>query len=421
MRPIACTLIRRLTPVLAPALVLAALGCREDAESPTGPGSEPALEVTPAVALTFRQVSGGTHHTCGVTTGNRAYCWGTNVSGELGDGTGNSSRRPVAVAGGLSFRHVSTGNYHTCGVTTEDRAYCWGGNGGRLGDGSNSNSATPVAVVGGLRFREVSAGPHHTCGVTTDDKAYCWGINNQAQLGDGTTIDRSAPVAVAGGLRFRHVSAGGDVSRAAGDIGGGPSDSYTCGVTTSDRAYCWGNNFYGQLGDGSADFFHPTPFAVAGGLRFRNVSAGGRHACGVTTDNLAYCWGSNFRGQLGMGTGGGQSLTPVAVAGGRRFVRVSAGRGHTCAVNPFDRAFCWGANSRGQLGDGTTTDRPAPVRVLGGVFFRQVSASKLQHTCGVTPDNVGYCWGRNDDGELGDGTLLTHRKPNPIAGPIGSL
>lgn len=403
-------------PLLLPLLVLAACG---EEQPPTAPGPGPALDATPALVLSFRQLSGGRHHTCGVTTGDRAYCWGANVSGELGDGTGNSSRTPVAVAGGLSFRQVSTGHFHTCGVTTEDRAYCWGANLGRLGDGGTSNSATPVAVVGGLRFREVSAGPAHTCGVTIDDQAYCWGSNGHSQLGDGTTIDRLAPVAVAAGLRFRHVSAGGDVGRAAGDIGGGPSDNYTCSVTTGDRAYCWRNNRYGQLGDGTMDQ-SARPVAVAGGLRFRNVSAGGRHACGVTTDNLVYCWGSNFRGQLGMGTGGGQSPTPVAVAGGRQFVRVSAGRGHTCALNRFDRAFCWGANSRGQLGDGTTTDRPAPVRVLGGVFFGQVSASEFQHTCGATPDNVGYCWGYNNDGELGDGTLLMHRKPNPIAGPVGS-
>jgi alpha-tubulin suppressor-like RCC1 family protein len=145
------------------------------------------------------------------------------------------------------------------------------------------------------------------------------------------------------------------------------------------------------------------------------VSAGDSHTCGATTDQRGYCWGGNWSGQLGDGTFT-RRPTPVPVVGGRTFRQLSAGSNHTCGVNPFDRAFCWGANGRGQLGDGTTTQRLTPVRVLGGLRFRQVSASEMRHTCGATTDNLAYCWGQNDNGELGDGTINNRRKPTPVAG-----
>jgi alpha-tubulin suppressor-like RCC1 family protein len=170
-----------------------------------------------------------------------------------------------------------------------------------------------------------------------------------------------------------------------------------------------------------------TPVRVhAGGLRFGLVSAGDFHTCGVTTDNLAYCWGRNNVGGLGDGTTTDR-LTPVPVAGGRRFLRVSAGGfQHTCAVNLFDVAFCWGLNSRSQLGDNTTTQRLTPVRVVGGLRFRQVSTGEdghfggftgvADHTCGVTTGNLAYCWGDNRFGQLGDGTQRTRRRPTAVAG-----
>src|SRR5207249_3087836 len=126
--------------------------------------------------------------------------------------------------------------------------------------------------------------------------------------------------------------------------------------------------------------------------------------CGVTQNNVAYCWGSNRNGQLGDGTQT-DSPTPVAVAGGHRFRQVRVGVVHTCGITPLDVAFCWGENSAGELGDGTTTQRLRPVRVLGGLHWHQLSANGgAGHTCGVTTADRGYCWGLNGNGELGDGT-----------------
>ncbi|MFL5489795.1 MAG: RCC1 domain-containing protein, partial [Gemmatimonadales bacterium] len=235
---------------------------------------------------TWNSVRAGGFHTCGVTTDNRAFCWGRDSEGQVGDGVPENSwrMRPVLVAGGLSWRQVIPGWAHTCGVTTSNRAYCWGVNlYGRLGDGTTSDRLTPVAVVGGLLFRQISPGVNHTCGVTTDWRAYCWGWNFLGQLGDGTRSDRQRPVPVAGGKLFRTVEAG---------------FFHSCGMSYPDnRGYCWGGNDRGQLGDGT-NTTHQTPVAVAGAREFRQVTVGHYHSCGVTTANRAYCWGDSEFGQV---------------------------------------------------------------------------------------------------------------------------
>ena len=243
---------------------------------------------------------------------------GVGYSGSLGDGgfAYGPQTSPIAVAGGLSFATVSVGVAHSCGVTTTGAAYCWGNDiYGMLGDGDTLSKASPVAVAGGLSFLTVSAGSFHVCGITTVGAAYCWGANVNGELGNGSTGPElclsyypcsTTPVAVLGGLAFTTVS-----------VGGGEADSYACGITTGGAAYCWGSNMHGQLGDGTTTN-RTSPVPVSGGLKFATVSAAldasGRysHTCGVTTEGATYCWGSNSKGQLGDGTTTNRSV-PVKV------------------------------------------------------------------------------------------------------------
>ncbi len=384
--------------LLAPATLALLAGCR-DTSAPTEPEPGPALAATASVVLSFRQVSGGSDYTCGVTTDDQAYCWGINNLGQLGNGTTGNTAMPVAVSWDLRFRHVEAGGGHACGVTTDDRAYCWGWNDlGQLGDGTLVDRSTPVAVAGGLPFHQVSAGQYHTCGVTTADRAWCWGYNQQGQVGDGSDINmQKRPVRVDSGRRFRIVSAGA---------------LHSCGVTTDDRAFCWGAGSSGQIGDNNT-LTRRTPRAVAGGLSFRHVIAGetqrsgGYHSCGVTTDKLAYCWGGNFDGQLGDGTTTTR-LKPAAVAGGIQFAQVRPGADHTCGVSTGHVAYCWGYNYYGQLGDGGPQGNAAnihrsPLAVVGGHAFVGVTTGRV-HSCGVTSTGEGYCWGGDTAGQLGDGT-----------------
>jgi alpha-tubulin suppressor-like RCC1 family protein len=277
-------------------------------------------------------------------------------------------------------------------------------------------------------FREVSAGGHFTCGLTVDNLAWCWGYSRDGALGAGPEVTQSdTPVRVKGGHRFLKIDAGWD---------------YACGLTPAHGAFCWGSNWYDELGDGtSKPRFYPT--RVAGGLVFRDISAnrssgthGGHHTCGLTTDSLVYCWGNNESGQLGRTTGNDEngfplSPKPVLVSGGRRFLAVSAGGGHTCGRNLNSLAFCWGYNGLGGLGDGTTASSTLPVRVHGaGLRFSQLSAGGKQpwpdstfgdfggSTCGIATSGLAYCWGGNEDGQLGDGTTIPRLTPRAVASTL---
>ena len=262
----------------------------------------PVLVVAPA-AVSFAAVSTGISHTCGVTPAGAAYCWGDNANGQLGDGSTTGELTPVLVAApaGVSFAAVSAGTSHTCGVTAAGAAYCWGFNAdGELGDGSGTGQLTPVPVAAppGVSFLAVSVGGNHSCGVTASGAAYCWGSNGAGELGDGTTTNQLSPVQVAGSVSFATLTAG---------------FFHTCGVTAAGAAYCWGANSSGRLGDGTTtQRLTPVLVAAPAGVSFAALSAGNSHSCGVTPAGAAYCWGDNFYGQLGDGTTTDQ-LTPVRV------------------------------------------------------------------------------------------------------------
>lgn len=393
---------RLLCAGIAVVALLIALACREDSRSPTGPEPGPALATT-AAAPAFAGVNVGHDFSCGVTTDNRGYCWGSNDQGELGDGTTKSHNTPVLVGGGLRFRQVSAGFGTACGVDIEYRAYCWGFNiQGQLGDGTTDDRHSPVAVVGGHKFSQIETNFEHTCGLSyPDNRAYCWGGNEEGELGVGSTTLSTKPAAVLGGLTFRRLTAG---------------YNHTCGVTNDNKIYCWGLNKDGQLGDGTEVYRRKSPRLVTGGLAFKWVDAGANHTCGLTTDDRAFCWGYGKNGQRGDGSVTERIRTPRAVLGGHLFTRVSAALFHTCGVTPSNQAWCWGLNIEGELGDGTTNTRLTPRLVAGGLTFNQVSAGAF-HTCGKTTSFAGYCWGKNFSGELGNGTTGESTTPVAVVAP----
>ena len=392
---------------IALALLVVALGCRDNPESPTAP-AEPGLAIASLEAPTFNQISAGNMHSCGVATAGLAYCWGVNSFGELGDGTGATRNAPAPVAGGLHFVQVRAGTTHSCGLTTEGKAYCWGQNDlGQLGDGTTpTGHPAPVAVAGDRRFIQILVGFRHTCALTSSGVAFCWGENAHGQLGVGDSTGPQIcggvpcsirPVRVADGHVFRQVRPGGE---------------HTCGLDDQHRYFCWGNNVFGQIGDGTRTT-RVKPVAVAGGLQFVQVSAGGMHTCGVTSAHLAYCWGRNATGQLGDGSTT-RRVRPTKVGGGLAFGGVSAGTEHSCGVTTTKRAYCWGSNQFSQLGDGTSTDRHLPTEVKGGLFWDSILAG-WQPTCGLVPSGKAYCWGGSG---VGDGTGQQRSTPTAVAAPI---
>ena len=309
--------------------------------------------------LTWTAFSGGFDHNCGVTTDGAGYCWGYNSNGQLGNDNGIGSSAytttPAAVTGGLTYKAVSTGVYHTCGLATSGAIYCWGDNySGQLGNGTTSYvNGTPVAVSGGLTFVAVTVSDQHSCGLTAAGAAYCWGDNGAGELGTGDTIPSTVPVPVTGGLSFVALSAG---------------YAHGCGLTQAGAAYCWGNNGAGELGHGTT-VRSTSPVLVSGGLTFASISAGQDYTCGVTTGGAAYCWGDNSYGTLGNSANlftHNANPTPLPVSGGLTFQTVSAGNLHTCGVTTTGTMYCWGDNSEGELGNGSATGGSVtPVLVSG--------------------------------------------------------
>lgn len=341
--------------------------------------------VLPA-AQTVSITKGGGGTLTGLTRGTITYRLG-ETAGWLGTATLNSTTTPAT----LTLQPNTT---NLAAATTYHATVPLSATGGI----SNRVSVTYTVSTAGTGG-SLTANGNDTCSIPAGNSAQCWGLNVNAQLGDGTYIDRALPVQVVGGGALVSVTAG---------------QNQTCGLTATGAAYCWGANTYGQLGDGTFTN-HTTPVPVAGGITFSSLAIGGETSCGLTPAGTAYCWGRGDHGRVGDGSGGPNRNSPVLVAGGLTFARLTASAAHTCGRTTAGAAYCWGYNVFGQLGDGTTTDRSAPVPVVGGFVFAALAAGEL-HTCGLTTGVVAYCWGLNANGQVGDGTGTNRTTPTPIVG-----
>ncbi len=393
-------------------------------------------------------VSTGKFHSCALTTTGGLRCWGSNSRGQLGDSTFTSRSTPVDVTGLSSgVAAVSSGNDYTCAVTTAGGLKCWGRNSyGQLGDGTNIPRSSPVDVTGlTSQVATVSSGNVHACAVTTTGGVKCWGRNSHGQLGDGTVTNRVMPVDVSGlTAGVAGVSAGGSHTCAVSTSGGlkcwgsyrisyrtTPTDvdglttgvaavaggwQHICALTLSGGLECWGSNLYGQLGDGTTtDGATPTEvFGLATGVAA--VSLGTYHTCALMVSGGVKCWGWNNAGQLGDGTPPHSATSTDVVGLTDSVAAISLGHEHSCAVTLSGGLKCWGRNSNGQLGDGTTTDRTRPVDVAGLTSGVATVSLGHNHTCSSTTSGGARCWGRNSEGQLGDGSTANQIMPVDVAG-----
>jgi alpha-tubulin suppressor-like RCC1 family protein len=305
-----------------------------------------------------------------------------------------------------TYQSIGVGGTHTCAVTIDGELFCWGAGGnGQLGHGGTEGSDKPRVAPFDVPLKSVSSGLKHSCALSADGRAFCWGWAFYGQLGDGTEIPRLSPYPVAGASRYTQISAGW---------------YHTCAVTTDQQIRCWGRGSQGQLGN-AVLVEHSGPVAVSGTgtvpTRWQSVSAGAFHTCAIDSTNRAWCWGANEVGQLGNG-GTLNSTVPVAVADTLHFMAITAGLSHTCALTVNGRAWCWGSSVYGELGTTVASGQAgqatatSPEPVFGGGTFSAIDAGK-NVTCATREAHV-ECWGHGLNGQLGDPRLADTSVPRTI-------
>jgi len=343
-------------------------------------------------------VSLGEYHTCAILDNASLKCWGEGGQGQLGIGTSIQQTTPqiVDLGVGRTAVSVSSGSIHTCAILNDTSLKCWGYNGnGQLGIGLESEHHTPIEpnIEVGELWADLTLGSSETCGLLDNGSVKCWGYNGYGQLGIGSTTDQNTP-------QFVNMSTG----YSAVSISSG-SDS-SCLITNNSSLMCWGSNTYGQLGlDSTTQQTTPQFVDLGTGRTAVSVSLGHYHTCAILDDASLKCWGYNGYGQLGIGSTT-QQTTPqtVNLGTGRTAVSVSLGQSHTCAILDDASLKCWGYNSRGQLGLGSTTQQTTPQLVNLGTGRTAVSVSLGQyHTCAILDDASLKCWGYNAYGQLGNG------------------
>lgn len=400
----------------------------------------------PADIDATRTVS-GTNRTCAILS-NNVWCWGKNNMGQLGDGTTNDSNIPVKVRSIGDMKNgkiidIFTAQHHSCVLTqlgSNRKVYCWGSNEyGQLGNGSSGDgnySSIPVEVGGALAGKDVTSigGTGDVSCAIVSGKIYCWGLNNMGQLGFGNPGNpgfRATPVQINSGGHDRLPG-----NYFATKLATGGSRSQTmCTITTEKRAYCWGQAKFGQLGIGpisSHNYSYAT--RVKDLENVTDISQDGYwwesnaeyvvHVCAIASGKV-YCWGGGGRGQSGPPGHGRFSahLQPVQVNGLPGVpLRIEVGLAHSCALvddNGNRKVYCWGDNRSGQLGTNSTTikksNNPVPVYVgVGGLppteSVVDISAG-ANRSCAIMTNKHSYCWGLNDNGQIGDGTRINRFSP----------
>jgi alpha-tubulin suppressor-like RCC1 family protein len=341
-------------------------------------------------------------HTCLTTSNGGVKCWGKNNKGQLGNGTTDSSTISVSVEGlneevfsaitGHKTSFLSFYSAQSCALFKSGKVACWG-----YLPGTSDSYTIPKYIDELQDAAQISGSYGHICAVLKNGRVMCWGHNEHGALGNGSSADYGYPV-------MADTLAGLASWVATGD-------QFTCAVMRDNGTVsCWGNNQYGTLGNGTVVNSY-MPMQVLGIRSATQVTAGYEHACALLQSGDVKCWGNNEYGQLGDGSMRNSSI-PVDVTGmGEPVASITAGRYHTCALTRGGGAKCWGSNTKGQLGDGTTRRRYSPVDVVGldkGVVLLQAFH---YNTCSRTEDGSAQCWGDNESGELGDGTTTGRAAP----------
>ncbi len=359
-------------------------------------------------------IAAGFDQACALLSGG-VECWGRNEFGQIGNGVTTTSLVPVAVPNLTGVTAIATGEATTCALLSNGAVECWGDNtDGELGLGTHTGpdtcdtipcSTTPVVMTG--LSPATAIGPHswYGCFLLSGGTVECAGKNVSGQLGNGSLTGpdmcsdgacSATPVAVSG---LEGVTA----------IAAGPASTHSCALLSGGTVECWGTNGFGELGNGSQGTNSATPVAVSSLTGALSITVGYRYTCAAMASGTATCWGNNEYGQLGNGTTGGDigSPMPVPVSNLDHVTRIGAGVGHTCALISDGTVECWGLNLSGQLGNGTNTNSSIPTKVSNLSNVTGLAVGEY-FNCALIADGTVECWG---GGYLGNGTMNSSSTP----------
>jgi alpha-tubulin suppressor-like RCC1 family protein len=413
--------------------------------------------------LVFRKLAAGSSHVCGIKDDGFAFCWGYNFNGQTGTntaGAGTDKTTATQITGTLKVRDIALGSSHSCGITGNGSAYCWGkGTLGQIGNNATADVAVATLVSGSHRFISLAATAQSSCGIKDDGTLRCWGDNTLGELNTaGAQTSSLIPVASSDTNRWISLFAG---------------NSMFCGVQSSGASYCWGFNGSGQLGVGdsfnrsSSAAISMTNVTTPTLIKFKKVVVGDLTSCGLSTTQDLWCWGNGVTtGEHGVGARIFMKTSPLHV-GSSKWIDMAMASNHACAINDAYDVFCWGRNAAYELGiaSGDTVARYSPTRINGTRKYLSIATANnsscaaatdgqllcwgsdagsnsgnlasgayaaLQvptassdtanqymklaggdfHSCGVTVDGSARCWGRNTSGQLGNGG--TTNQPSPV-------
>jgi alpha-tubulin suppressor-like RCC1 family protein len=411
---------------------------------------------------TFCKIVGGAIHSAAIDKNGRAWAWGQNANGQLGNNTVILQRTPVSVLGAVkTFCQITAGGFICLAIDKNGRAWGWGNNGyGELGIGGIISVYTPVSITGATKtFCQITAGDGFSMALDKNGRAWAWGNNAGGNLGINSITSQNSPVSVLGTVRtFCKITAGGAVNSTSftlaldkygrawswgrNDVGqlgnnavtsqltpvsilgavktfceisNGVNQPFALAIDKNGRVWSWGVNGNGQLGNNTV-ISQRTPVSVLGAVKtFCKVSVGGFHSLAIDKNGRLWAWGNNNNGQLGNNTSANSVLTPVSVLGAvKTFCHIAGGNSQSVAIDKNGQAWGWGFNGSGQTGDGSATDRLTPVSVQG----QKKTFCKIASGNGVTLsiDNYGrlWAWGFNSNAQIGDGSAIPKRTPTRV-------
>jgi alpha-tubulin suppressor-like RCC1 family protein len=347
-------------------------------------------------------IAAGSVHSLALKADGTLWTWGSNSSGRLGDGTTTQRNRPVQITALSNIVAIAGGSAHSLAVRSDGTVWAWGSNAnGQLGDGGLISHSSPAQIASINGIAAVAAGDSHSLAITSTGSLYAWGNNGSGRLGDGTTSQRTSPALISGISAVVEVDAG---------------VAHTVALTAGGTVYCWGDNLVAQLGDGTVTQ-RTIPTAVPGLHNAVAIAAGAYHSMSIGTDGAISAWGWNDWGQIGDGTAGNHLCAGV-VFGLNAIAQVAAGDNFALALRTDGTVLSWGDNSAGQLGNGSALWRTTPVSVTGLTGIMSISVG-AKHALALKSDGSVWAWGSNGSGQLGDGTATQRNTPVRVNTPTG--